>query len=161
MRRLALLPLLFLGGCLGSGGSNITETGVEVAPTQTVRIAGVGQPVQLAGEMDIGRRHVPGGTVPRHEITITLNGQQAIRQVVQTYQSTTISGSWNGQPVTADCQYDIAHDENWRASRRYSCAVSVGRQSVGTLVFQAYGRGRRPASAPQLQRATAYPKEAG
>lgn len=151
MRPLALLPLLLLGGCLGVGGSNITEVGTEVVPAQTVRVAGIPQPVQLAGQMDIGRRTVPGGTVPRHEITITLNGQPALREVVQTYQSSVISGNWNGRPVTSDCRYDIEHDANWRASRRYTCAVSINQQLAGTLVFHAYGRGRRPADAPQLQ----------
>lgn len=151
MRRLALLPLLLLGGCLGQGNTNITETGIESAQPQTVRIAGVPQPVQLTGEMDIGRRRVMGGTVPRHEIAIAINGQEAIRQVVQTYQSTQIAGSWNGMPVTSDCRYDVAHDQDWRASRRFTCTVSVNQQVAGTLVFTAYGRGRRPNGAPPLR----------
>lgn len=144
MRRLALLPLLALSACLGSGGDNITETYNDIAPNQTVRIAGIPQPVTLGGNMDTGRRSVAGGTVPRHEITITLNGQQAVRQVVNTYDNTVIEGNWNGRPVSADCRFSNDFDNNYRSSRRFTCGVSVSQQQVGTLVFTAYGRGRRP-----------------
>lgn len=140
MRPIALLPVLALAGCLGVGGNNITEVGNDVAPTQTVRVAGVSQPVQLGGTMETGRRTVVGGTMPRHEVAITLNGQQAIREVVNTYSDTNISGSWNGMPVAAACR----HTETAKASRRFDCAVTVRDQNVGTVTFNAYARGARP-----------------
>ena len=143
MRFIALLPLLALTAC-GAGGSNITEVIVDRAPTQTVRVAGVPQPVQLGGFMDTGRRTVFAGTVPRHEIVITLNGQEAIRQVVNTYRDTDVSGNWQGRPVTANCRYSNDFDSNHRASRQFACTVAVAQQQAGTLTFSAYGRGRRP-----------------
>ncbi len=144
MRPIALLPLLALTACLGQGGDNITETRVDRAQTQNVRVAGIPQPVQLGGFMDTGRRMVVGGTVPRHEVVITLNGQEAIRQVVNTYRDTDISGNWQGRPVTANCRYSNDFDSNYRSSRQFACAVAVAQQQAGTLTFTAYGRGRRP-----------------
>jgi len=143
MRFLALLPVLALAAC-GVGGDNITEVITETPPTQTVRIAGVPQPVLLGGKMETGRRFAGLGTVPRHEIFITLNGQPAVQQVVNTYRDTDIAGTWNGMPVTSNCRYDNDHDSNYRSSRRFTCAVAVNQQPAGTLIFTAYGVGRRP-----------------
>lgn len=140
MRLLALLPALALTAC-GMGGSNITEVYTDTPPAQSVRVGGVPQPVTLAGRMESGRRFVGLGTVPKHDITITLDGQQAAAGTMETYRGGPVSGTWRNMPVSANCVFEELGN---RASRRFNCPVTVNQQPVGTLSFSAYGQGLRP-----------------
>ncbi len=137
MRIPSLFCVLALAGC-GVGTSNITENGTFNPPEQTVRIAGIPQPVRLGGSMETSRRSVGLGTAPNHNITITLNGENAAQSVVETYEGGTFTGRWRGMAVTAACRAN----ELAKATRRFDCAVAVNDQLVGTLGFHAWARGR-------------------
>lgn len=122
MRRmpfLSLLPVLALSAC-GVGGSNITEVGVDTAEERTVTIQG--QPVRLGGRMSTTRQSAGLGTIPRHDITVTLNGQTAATGTVDYRSGGTLAGTWRTSAVAAACP--VTETVN-RASRRFDCAVVV------------------------------------
>ena len=136
MRIPSLLCVLALAGC-GVGTSNITQNSTFSPPEQSVRIAGIPQPVRLGGSMETSRRSVGLGTAPNHNISITLNGESAAQSVVETYQGGVVAGRWRGMAVNAICTaFELA-----KATRRFDCAVAVNEQVVGTLGFHAWARG--------------------
>ncbi len=130
MRLTALLPLIALTGC---GVGVITAPGTSRAPEQVVRVSGVPQPVRLGGEVETTRQFVGLGTVPRHDLSLRVNGVQAIRGTLDTYGTTNLAGRAGELATAATC----VSRELAKADRQFDCAVQVNGQSTTTLSFRA------------------------